>query len=64
MDLNVFTDPVVGDYYDRHFVGIKYDELTEVGERALSQLDAGEVDPAFLFFIERLFLEREFGADS
>ena len=42
----------------------EYDELTEVGERALSQLDAGEVDPVFLFFIERMLLKREFGADN
>ena len=42
----------------------EYDELTEVGERALSQIDAGEVDPVFLFFIERMLLKREFGADS
>ena len=42
----------------------EYDELTEVGERALSQLDAGEVDPVFLFFIERMLLKREFGADD
>ena len=50
MDLNVFTDPVVGDYYNRHFVCIKRNqEAEEFDGPELTGRNEVSVLPTYLF---------------